>query len=320
MRADRLLSLMMLLQKNKLMTAVSLAQELEVTKRTIYRDIEALSMAGVPVYAIGGPGGGYALHDNYRTTLTGLSENEMRTLFMLTLPGPLQDLGVSQELKATTLKLTHSLSSQYLEQANYVRQRLHLDAARWFQKDTAVQHLKVLQEAVWQDRESSMIYRRADGQVSERTIAPYSLAAKAGLWYLIAETSGGMRVFRVSRIEAVTLLHTHFVRPEDFDLITFWEAWVADYEANLPQYPVRLRIKPDVLPFLIHILGEQGQREVEQEQPDADGWRVVDCTFERPDEARLFVLGMGTFVEVLAPDELRTTVLQMAQEVVAHYS
>lgn len=144
MRADRLLSLMMLLQKNKRMTAVSLAKELEVTKRTIYRDIDALSMAGVPVYATGGPGGGYALHDNYRTTLTGLSENEVRTLFMLTLPGPLQDLGVSQDLKTTTLKLTSSLSRQYQEQADYVRQRLHLDAARWFQPDEPVHHLQTV--------------------------------------------------------------------------------------------------------------------------------------------------------------------------------
>ena len=320
MRADRLLLLMMLLQKNKQMTAVSLAKELEVSKRTIYRDIDALSVVGVPIYAIGGPGGGYALLDSYRTTLTGLNENEVRTLFMLTLPGSLSDLGASQELKATILKLTHSFSDRYREQADYVRQRLHLDAARWFQSDAPVHHLKIVQEAVWQDRQLHLTYRRRNGMVSERTLFPYGLVAKAGIWYLISDTDKGIRVYRISRIETVALTETHFVRPPDFDLVTFWESWVADYKANLSQYPVTLRIGPDLAPVLSYILGEQVQTQMEEARPDADGWRTLTYTFERPDEACMFVLGMGDSVDVVTPTELRARVLQMARDVVAHYS
>ena len=153
MRADRLLSLMMLLQTRGQMTAEELAAELEVSKRTIYRDIDALSIAGVPVYASGGPGGGYAVLDSYRTSLTGLNENEIRALFMLTIPGPISDLGVSQQLKAAILKMTSSFSDDHYEHADYLRQRLHLDAASWFQTDEPVPHLKTVQEAVWQDRQ-----------------------------------------------------------------------------------------------------------------------------------------------------------------------
>ena len=320
MRADRLLSLMMLLQNRRQMTAEELANELEVSKRTIYRDIDALSVAGVPVYANGGPGGGYALLDSYRTTLTGLNENEIRALFMLTIPGPISDLGVSQQLKAAILKLTSSFTDDHNEHANYLRQRLHLDAASWFQTDEPVPHLKTVQEAVWQDRQLVLSYRRRNGAVSERTISPYGLVAKASIWYLVAATERGMRVYRVSRIEAVQITQTHFSRPQDFDLAEFWAGWMISYKTNLPKYPVTLRIGPDLIPVLPYILGDDVRSHVEQIQPDSEGWRVIDFTFERIEEAQTYVLGMGASVDVIAPEELRISVLKLATDVVAHYS
>jgi predicted DNA-binding transcriptional regulator YafY len=320
MRADRLLSLMMLLQNRRQMTAEELANELEVSKRTIYRDIDALSFAGVPVYANGGPGGGYALLNNYRTTLTGLNENEIRALFMLTIPGPISDLGVSQQLKAAILKLTSSFADDHHEHANYLRQRLHLDAASWFQTDEPAPHLKTVQEAVWQDRQLVLSYRRRNGAVSERTISPYGLVAKASIWYLVAATEQGMRVYRVSRIEAVQITQTHFARPQDFDLAEFWVGWVTSYKTSLPKYPVTLRIGPDLVPVLPYILGNDVRALVEQAQPDSEGWRIVDYTFERIEEAQTYVLGMGASVDVIAPEELRVSVLEIATDVVAHYS
>ncbi len=320
MRADRLLSLMMLLQTRRQMTAEELADELEVSKRTIYRDIEALSVAGVPVYANGGPGGGYALLDSYRTTLTGLNEAEIRALFMLTIPGPLSDLGVSQQLKAAILKLTSSFTGDHYEHADYLRQRLHLDAASWFQTEEPVPHLKVVQEAVWQDRQLVLSYRRRNDTVSERTISPYGLVAKASIWYLVAATDQGMRVYRVSRIESVQMTQTHFARPQDFDLSKFWTDWVIGYKASLPKYPVILRIGPDLIPVLPSILGDNVRSLIEQAQPDSEGWRVMDYTFERIEEAQTYVLGMGASVDVIAPEELRASVLKLATDVVAHYS
>jgi len=320
MRADRLLSVMMLLQNRRQMTAEELANELEVSKRTIYRDIDALSVAGVPVYANGGPGGGYALLDTYRTTLTGLNDEEIRALFMLTIPGPISDLGVSQQLKNAILKLTSSFSGDHNEHANYLRQRLHLDAASWFQTDEPVPHLLALQEAVWQDFQLVISYRRSNGQVSERTISPYGLVAKASIWYLVAATEHGMRGYRVSRIEAIQMTQMHFTRPQEFDLSEFWVDWVTSYKTSLTKYPVTLRISPDLALVLPHILGNAVRVLIEQAQPDSQGWRTVDYTFERVEEAQTYVLGMGASADVIAPEELRIRVLNLAADVVAHYS
>jgi len=156
--------------------------------------------------------------------------------------------------------------------------------------------------------------------VSERTISPYGLVAKASIWYLVAATDKGMRVYRVSRIESVQMTQTHFVRPQDFDLPKFWADWVIDYKASLPKYPVTLRIGPDLIPVLPYILGDNVRSLVEQAQPDSEGWRVVDHTFERIEEAQTYVLGMGASVDVIAPKELRASVLKLALDVVAHYS
>lgn len=320
MRADRLLSLMMTLQTRGRTTAADLAKELEVSKRTIYRDIDALSASGVPVYADGGPGGGYALLDSYRTTLTGLNENEIRALFMLTIPGPLADLGVNQQLKAAFLKLTSSLPNQYQEQAHAIRQRLHLDAAAWFRKEEPVPHLQTVQEAVWQDLQLSFSYRRGDGTVNQRLVSPYGLVAKAGIWYLVAETERGMRVYRVSRVETAVLTQTHFIRPATFELAAFWEKWVSEYEVGLPKYPVTVSVGPELIPKLPHILGASTRALLAETRPDANGWKTIDHTFERQEEAQTFIMGMGTAIKIVAPDSLRVSIAKLASEIAAHYA
>jgi len=320
MRADRLLSLMILLQTRQKMTAEELATELEVSKRTIYRDIEALCIAGVPVYADLGPGGGYALLDSYRTSLTGLNENEIQALFMLTIPGPISDLGVSQQLKAAILKLTSSFTNEHSEHTDFLRQRLHLDAASWFQTEEPVPHLKIIQEATWQDRQLELSYRRRSGMMSKRIVSPYGLVAKASVWYLVAATDKGMRVYRVSRVESAQMTQTHFARTQDFELAKFWTDWVCEYQASLPKYPVILRVAPEMIPVLPSILGDDIQARVEQAQTDSKGWRVVKHTFERIEEAQTYLLGMGSSVDVIAPKELRANILKIATDVVAHYS
>ena len=320
MRADRLLSLMMLLQTRRQMTAKELAVELEVSKRTIYRDIEALSFAGVPVYAMGGPGGGYALLDNYRTSLTGLNENEIQALFMLTIPSPISDLGVSQQLKAAILKLTSSFTNEHYEHTDFLRQRLHLDAASWFQTEDPVPYLRIIQEATWQDLQLVFSYQRRNGMASEQIVSPYGLVAKASIWYLVAATDKGMRVYRVSRVKSAQITQTHFDRTQDFELAKFWTDWVIEYQASLPKYPVILRVAPDLIPILPSILGDDIQVVIEQAQPDSEGWRVVKHNFEKIEEAQTYVLGMGASVEVIAPEELRTNVLKLATDVVAHYA
>ena len=329
MRADRLLSLMLLLQSRGQMTAAELAAELEVSKRTIYRDVDALSASGVPVYATGGPGGGYGLVDSYRSSLTGLNEAELQALFMLSLPGPLADLNVGQQLKSTVLKLTSAFPARYQVQAAYLQSRLHLDGTRWFQPAVRLPWLPVVQQAVWQDRRLSISYRRADSTISNRTLAPYALVAKTGIWYLVAEVEGqvegmgqaegAMRVYRVARIEHAEPSAEQFPRRAEFDLLHFWQTWVAAYEATLPRYPVTLRIGPDLLEQLPFILGEEIRGRLAACPPDSAGRRTLDYNFERLEEARMVVLGMGADVEVLAPDELRRAVIDTAAAIVDRF-
>ncbi|MCP5099836.1 MAG: YafY family transcriptional regulator [Chloroflexi bacterium] len=320
MRADRLLSIMMLLQTRGQITAQALADELEVTKRTIYRDVDALSGAGIPIYANGGPGGGYALLDNYRTSLTGLKEAEIRALFMLTIPSPIADLGVDQEMKTAVLKLTSSLPIQHQQQVNTIRKRLHLDAGGWFQSNEAVPHLQVVQDGVWQDLQLNLSYRRRMGASSQRIISPYGLVAKAGIWYVVAATEKGMRVFRVSRIEAVSLTKIPFTRPDGFDLRHYWTTWAADYEENLPKFPVKLRIAPELVSILPYVLDDSVRVFIETAVPDVDGWRVLDYTFERIEQAQAAILGMGTAVEVVEPRELRDNVSKIAANIATLYA
>lgn len=319
MRADRLLSLMMLLQTRGQMTAVALADALEVTPRTIYRDVEALSSAGIPIYANGGPGGGYALLDSYRTTLTGLHAAEIKALFMMTIPGPLADLGVNQSLQSAILKLTSSLPNQTHTEADFMQQRVHLDAAAWFRPAEAVPLLSVVQTAVWQDRRLHITYRRPSGTVSKRLIEPYALVAKAAVWYLVAATADGMRVYRMKRLQTAELSSDTFTRPDAFDLKTFWQQWVVEYTASLPQYQVTLRVTPGLLTLLPYILGEQPLQIFDQTEPDGAGWHTIEITFETREKAAALVLGMGPAAEVITPAELRQQVLTTAKEIVGRY-
>jgi predicted DNA-binding transcriptional regulator YafY len=197
---------------------------------------------------------------------------------------------------------------------------LHLDAASWFQPNEPVPHLKIVQEAAWQDYQLVLSYRRRNGATSERIISPYGLVAKASVWYLVAATDKGMRVYRASRIESAQMSQTQFVRPQDFDLAKFWDNWVNSYKTSLPRYPVTLRIGPTLAPNLHKILGDRVRSRIEQAQPDSEGWRILDHTFERIEEAQTYVLGMGSSAEVISPEELQISILKLAADVLAHYS
>jgi predicted DNA-binding transcriptional regulator YafY len=323
MRADRLLSLLMLLQARGRMTAQSLAEELETSVRTIYRDIDALSTAGVPVYAERGPGGGCALLDSYRTNLTGLTEDEVRALFMLSIPAPLAELGVSQELKAAMLKLSAALPAARRRDENHVRQRIHLDWVGWHQPEEPVPHLQTIHRAVWQDCSLHITYPLeivSYVKQFERLVAPYGLVAKAGVWYLVCAGDGRMRVLRVSQILNAHIVDEHFERPAGFDLATFWEDWCARQEASRPSYPVTARVSPNIVPLLPRYFGERIQMAITQAgPPDAEGWITVMLPFETARAARERILGFGGAVEVLEPEPLRKSVIDYAMQIVTFY-
>ncbi len=319
MRADRLLSLLMILQTHGRRTARELAEELEVSERTIYRDIEALSIAGVPVYAERGPGGGCDLLNSYRVSLTGLREDEVRALFTLSIPAPLAQLGVSQKLKTALLKLTTAMSTtpQHLEQ--WVRQRIHVDVVPWFQPEEPVPHLGALHQAVSQDHRIRLTYQLHFDAQASWVVDPYGLVTKAGVWYLVCAREGKIRVYRVSRVLDAQTLDDHFDRPEDFELADCWQAWCNEAEESRPCYPVKARVLVDLLPYLRRYFGDTVD-DLNTETGSQDGWITVNLPFETFEAARNRILGYGRAIEVMEPEALRLSVIDFASQIVDLYS
>jgi predicted DNA-binding transcriptional regulator YafY len=319
MRADRLLSLLMLLQARGRMTAAALAVELEVSVRTIYRDLTALSASGVPVYCERGPGGGVGLVEEYRTTLTGLSPEEARALFMLSVPAPLLQLGVGQELKGALLKLSAALPDSRRSEELRARQRIHLDSSWWFQSEQAVPHLVTLQKALWADRKLR-IATRLDFFNSriEQEVDPLGLTAKAGLWHLVFGQGGGIHVLRVAQVLEAEVLPEGFSRPPDFDLAAFWQGWCREYEAR-PPFVARVRIAPSLQPVIRHYFGEAVEAGLARAPAEPDGWVALALPFESFFDARTRLLGLGRAVEVLEPLALRKSLIDFAEQVVGFY-
>lgn len=322
MRADRLLSILLLLQARgpRKLTAGQLAAELEVSERTIYRDIDALSAAGVPVYGEAGPAGGYVLLDSYRTTLTGLNEGEARALFMLSIPDALGELGVSQQLRTALLKLSAALPAARRDDEARVRQRFYLDSAWWRQGEEPVAHLPALHEAVWQDRRVWLSYRIEPlGIDITQMVDPYALVAKAGVWHLVAAVDGTLRVYPLAALSEVRLAEEGFQRPPDFDLEAFWRGWCSEQEQGRDRFTAVVRVASHFAPELIRRLGDQARRSLAAGSADAAGWTVVALPFESLDAARERILSFGSGVEVLEPPALRWSVQDFAAQIAALY-
>jgi predicted DNA-binding transcriptional regulator YafY len=301
------------------MTAQQLAAELEVSVRTIYRDIDALSVAGVPVYAERGPGGGCDLLDSYRTDLTGMTDDELSALFMLSVPAPLTDLGVSAELKGALHKLSAALMTNRRPADTKSRDRVHLDSTWWFQEKEPIPHLRTIQQAVWQNRklQITLLFRQVHEIRLDRVVAPYGLVAKTSVWYLVWADEDVIRANRVSSIVDAQITDERFEYPADFDLASFWQAWCAEFEASRPSYPVTLRVDPELMPLLQRSFGASIQKGVEHVA--GDEWVRVRLEFEHFFEARSRILSYGGAVEVLEPRPLRLSVADFAQQIAARY-
>ncbi len=305
MRATRLVSLLLLLQTRGRLTAAELAERLEVSVRTVHRDVESLAAAGVPVEAVRGPAGGYRLAGGYRTRLTGLTADEAEALFAAGMPGPAAELGLGGELAAARLKLLAALPEELQERATRASRLFHLDTRGWFRAEDTVPHLPALAAAVWQGCRARIRYREG-GRVVQRTIDPLGLVLKGGAWYLVAHRRAGMRVYRVSRVAAVRALAGSFERPSAFELQSFWDQWSRSFEETLPRVQVTVRVGEDVRRWL------PGEPRV-----DEDGHAVV--AFAHLGDAYRELLRFGTQVEVLEPPELRERIAATSREVAAMY-
>lgn len=316
MRAARLLRILLLLQARGGATAEQLAAELEVSTRTIYRDLAALGGAGVPVYGERGEGGGYRLVGGYRTSLTGLTTDETGALLLTGAAAPVAgELGIGGLLATTRLKLLAAIPPGMRGVATRAEERFHLDPGGWAHaRPRSTAHLQTLARAVWEDRVLRMRYRRGGrGAVVRRTVHPLGLVHKTGTWYLVATHRASPRVYRVDRVDEATPLDEPARRPDDFDLPAFWSAWERDYAEHLPRVVVDVRLGADAQRYR-DALGALAPREVADEREGSDGWVRQTMLFDTAGVARAALLALGPDVEVLAPAGLRADLGRVARE------
>ncbi|MFF2961179.1 helix-turn-helix transcriptional regulator [Streptomyces sp. NPDC057963] len=316
MRAARLIKMVLLLQSRPAMTAAELAQELEVSERTVTRDAQALSEAGVPVYADRGRAGGYRLVGGYRTRLTGLARNEAEALFLSGLPSALREMGLEDAASAARLKVSAALLPSLRDASASAAQRFHLDAPGWYQEPVAPELLPAVAEAVWDDRIVHARYRRngRDGEV-ERELAPYGLVLKAGVWYLCARVAEDFRVYRIDRFSAVAVSQERFVRDEAFDLPAFWDERAAQFARSLLRTEVTVRVSAEGVRRLPYAMDRSAVRDaLEAAGPaDAQGWLTVTLPVESLDVAYSQLLLLGPESEVLEPAALRARFVAAAE-------
>ncbi|MET9570681.1 transcriptional regulator [Streptomyces virginiae] len=321
MRADRLLSLLLLLQNRGRMTAPELAAELEVSVRTVYRDIDALGASGVPVLADRGPAGGYRLADGYRTRLTGLTDTQAGSLFLAGAPGPAQDLGLGADLAAAQLKLQAALPAQLAGRARQIQDRFHLDATAWFRDADPVPHLARIAQAVWDQRVLHAHYRRWRGEVRRR-LHPLGLVLKGGIWYLVAGVEeDAVRTYRVARFLAVDTAEEGFERPAGFELAAYWQESTRRLDAARHRQTAQLRLSPRGRLLLPMQFGAAGTRALaDAGPPDADGWVLVAIAVESEAVAVGDLLRLGTEAEVLGPPELRRALAETVTALADRYA
>ncbi|MFJ7964348.1 helix-turn-helix transcriptional regulator [Streptomyces sp. NPDC096324] len=322
MRAARLIKMVLLLQTRASMTAAELARELEVSERTVARDAQALSEAGIPVYADRGRTGGYRLVGGYRTRLTGLARNEAEALFLSGVPGALRDMGLQDSASAARLKVSAALLPSLQDASRSAAQRFHLDAPAWFSEPRTPGLLPALADAVWDDRPVLARYRR-DGAEVERTLEPYGLVLKAGLWYLCARVAdaGAFRVYRIDRFTAVEPGPERFLRDEEFDLPAFWEERAEEFARSVLRSEVVVRLSPEGVRTLPYVLDPASAREGlgTAGAPDGRGWVTLTLPVESEEVARTQLRGLGPEVEVLAPAALRRRCAEDAAGAAALY-
>lgn len=325
MRADRLLNLLLLLQNRGKMSSRQLAELLEVSERTIVRDIEALSAAGIPVYAERGSRGGWVLADSYRTNLTGMRPEEIISLLLTNHNELLKDLGIQGDFQAAYQKLLAAAPAPIRQDAELIRERLHIDGAGWHASEEAFPWLSAVQEAVWSQRKLRIRYRKEEGgtegiteRITERIIHPLGLIAKRNVWYVAAqqESNGELRTFRISRMEEAALLDETFVRPDGFDLAAYWEQSTTRFKSDLPRYVARMRTNEA---GLNRLRKERFIKVLHVEGPDNQGQILAEIDLQTLDWACGVILRIGRDVEVLEPQELRDRVISEAQTILALY-
>lgn len=313
MRADRLISIVLLLQVHGRLTARSLAERLETSERTVLRDMDALAAAGVPVVAERGPGGGWKLVDGYQTKLTGLTTAEIQSLFFAHPPQLLKSLGLGQAAEVAWLKLQAALPAASQRQAERARRSILIDPAGW-RESQSIASLPVLLDSLWRSRRVRFFYESGLGEPGERLVDPLGLVARGSVWYLIASRDEQTRTYRVSRIRDATLDEHESLNRDGFDLVAYWDQSTAAFRENLPRCYLTCLVSPSVMRWVRY----RGWR-LEEEREEGDRLRIR-VRFDAEEEGLQFALAFGADVEVIEPTELRDKVLDAARATVERYT
>jgi predicted DNA-binding transcriptional regulator YafY len=301
------------------MTSRDLASRLEVSERTIHRDMEALSGAGIPVIAERGSGGGWSLLGDYRTSLTGLNEAEIQSLFLTKPAKLLADLHLEKAADGALLKLLASLPSTFRQGAERARQRIYVDVSGWSRREEAVPFLPVLQEALWMERKLAITYERGENsEPVERLISPFGLVAKGSVWYLVGAVDGNVRTYRVSRISNVEVLDEVAPVPVEFNLAEYWEQSASTFKSGVPKYLASFWVSPAI----VLRLGFAGRfaRVQETDETDARGWKKVHVGFDVEEMACEYAVSFGPNLEVIEPLTLREKVIAMTRATLEFYT
>jgi predicted DNA-binding transcriptional regulator YafY len=322
MRASRLVSILLLLQTRGRLTAQQLADTLEVSVRTIYRDVGSLHDAGIPLYGEAGHAGGYQLVDGYRTRLTGLSADEAETLFLAGLPKAAAELGLGAALAAAQLKLQAALPAELRGRAARFQERFHLDAPGWYYDADPPPFIEAVAEAVWAQRPIRVRYRRwaAPTEVA-RTLEPYGLVLKAGTWYVVARAEGVFRTYRVDQILGMTTLNEPFERAAAFDLASYWSSSVTEFRSRLHQGEATIRLSPEGRRRMRELMSSAVIEATDRTAGATgnDGWVTAVVPIESLEHAESEFLRLGANVQILAPDGLRRRMQQTARSLAALY-
>lgn len=319
MRADRLLSAILLLQAHGRMTGRELAKRLEVSMRTVHRDMESLSAAGVPIFALRGAQGGWQLDEDWRTQVPGLDEAELHALLMAQ-PRVLGDARLAATAERALGKLMAAMPASLRERAASIRQRLFVDTTGWRSTNENLAMLPIVQDAVSRDRKLAIHYpqtRHPPSEQTERIIDPLGLVAKGSVWYLVAQSPAGLRTFRVSRIEQAKVLDAPSERPAEFDLEAYWKSSTDKFRESWKRYETVLRLDPHaakqmkIWRMASPVEGDNGS--------DAEGWSILRVQFDDEEEARFVVMGFSLRVEVIEPVALRERVLEEAAAMIERW-
>jgi predicted DNA-binding transcriptional regulator YafY len=315
MRADRLVSIILILQSRGSLTCAALAEELEVSRRTILRDLSSLSMAGVPVMAEGGHGGGVRLDESYRAGLTGLGEGELRALLVSTDGALAADLGMGEAFRLGRLKLQAARAKRFEPSLEILQRRVFVDSRWWWHDESADAFLAPLQEAVFGDEVVAAQYEHYDGSCRRGRIEPHGIVAKSGLWYLVARRDGALRSYRVSRFRSVRRTGDRFTRSEDFDIRTWWPANEKRFAAEFSSFRFVIALPDEGLRVVRRIA--PGRVTLLRRDPGREGWKVAEVGVDSSLYAELVVLSLGADFHLLEPSSLAKAVAARARATLA---